>query len=101
MKGTHRTKRKRDLVLSSDVDFDFPGFELLPDEIIELFLLRLPLRAVAAVGACCSRLRRLASCDAVWRSLYQADFPHGRTSSGGLRWRDGYKRALQSVPQSD
>eukprot|EP01116_Phalansterium_solitarium_P025051 TRINITY_DN9398_c0_g1_i2.p1 TRINITY_DN9398_c0_g1~~TRINITY_DN9398_c0_g1_i2.p1 ORF type:complete len:119 (-),score=11.12 TRINITY_DN9398_c0_g1_i2:54-410(-) len=40
---------------------DSGGFELLPDEIVELIMLRLPLPAVVAVGACCSRLRHLAA----------------------------------------
>eukprot|EP01116_Phalansterium_solitarium_P016490 TRINITY_DN383_c0_g1_i9.p1 TRINITY_DN383_c0_g1~~TRINITY_DN383_c0_g1_i9.p1 ORF type:complete len:368 (-),score=0.05 TRINITY_DN383_c0_g1_i9:60-1163(-) len=97
-------KRKRDQVLwsaPSELDVDFAGLELLPDEIVELIMLRLPLPAVVAVGACCSRLRRLASSDTVWRSLYQTDFPRGRTSSGGLRWRDVYNRAFRSLPASD
>eukprot|EP01116_Phalansterium_solitarium_P016479 TRINITY_DN383_c0_g1_i1.p2 TRINITY_DN383_c0_g1~~TRINITY_DN383_c0_g1_i1.p2 ORF type:complete len:157 (-),score=31.03 TRINITY_DN383_c0_g1_i1:666-1136(-) len=97
-------KRKRDQVLwsaPSELDVDFAGLELLPDEIVELIMLRLPLPAVVAVGACCSRLRHLASSDTVWRSLYQTDFPRGRTSSGELGWRDVYKRAVQSVPKGD
>eukprot|EP01116_Phalansterium_solitarium_P019400 TRINITY_DN5394_c0_g1_i1.p1 TRINITY_DN5394_c0_g1~~TRINITY_DN5394_c0_g1_i1.p1 ORF type:complete len:394 (-),score=14.37 TRINITY_DN5394_c0_g1_i1:86-1156(-) len=81
-------------------DGDVFGFELLPDEIVELIMLRLPLPAVVAVGACCSRLRRIASSDTIWRWLYEA-FPRGRTSSGGLPWCDVYKRAVRSMPKSD
>eukprot|EP01116_Phalansterium_solitarium_P019164 TRINITY_DN5271_c1_g1_i1.p4 TRINITY_DN5271_c1_g1~~TRINITY_DN5271_c1_g1_i1.p4 ORF type:complete len:102 (-),score=8.91 TRINITY_DN5271_c1_g1_i1:108-413(-) len=52
-------------------------------------------RDVVAVDAGCSRLRRLAFSDTIWRSLYETDFPRGRTSSGGLRWCDVYGRAMR------
>eukprot|EP01116_Phalansterium_solitarium_P021681 TRINITY_DN6837_c0_g5_i3.p1 TRINITY_DN6837_c0_g5~~TRINITY_DN6837_c0_g5_i3.p1 ORF type:complete len:333 (-),score=29.88 TRINITY_DN6837_c0_g5_i3:195-1193(-) len=72
--------------------------ELLPDELLERVLRFLPTRDVVAVGACCSRLHAVAFSDAIWRRLYAKDFPHGRTSSGGLRWRDVYARAIRSLP---
>eukprot|EP01116_Phalansterium_solitarium_P006729 TRINITY_DN19086_c0_g1_i1.p1 TRINITY_DN19086_c0_g1~~TRINITY_DN19086_c0_g1_i1.p1 ORF type:complete len:368 (+),score=143.55 TRINITY_DN19086_c0_g1_i1:101-1204(+) len=74
--------------------------ELLPDDVIELVLLRLPSTVLAAVSACCTRLRRLASSDAVWRSLYAHDFPRGRTSFDRC-CRDVYVRAMRSLPNSD
>eukprot|EP01116_Phalansterium_solitarium_P022140 TRINITY_DN719_c0_g1_i1.p1 TRINITY_DN719_c0_g1~~TRINITY_DN719_c0_g1_i1.p1 ORF type:complete len:343 (+),score=7.61 TRINITY_DN719_c0_g1_i1:85-1113(+) len=91
-------KRKLDLL---DIQSEVPvsGLDLLPDEIVELIILRLPPPDVASVGACSSRLQRLASSDAVWRPLYETEFPHGRRSSGGLRWYDVYRRAILSVPK--
>eukprot|EP01116_Phalansterium_solitarium_P003453 TRINITY_DN1427_c1_g1_i1.p3 TRINITY_DN1427_c1_g1~~TRINITY_DN1427_c1_g1_i1.p3 ORF type:complete len:106 (+),score=13.30 TRINITY_DN1427_c1_g1_i1:98-415(+) len=66
----------------------------LPDELLELIALRLPAAAVVALGACCARLRDIASADAIWRSLYGTAFPRGRTSLDGLAcWRDVYRRA--------
>eukprot|EP01116_Phalansterium_solitarium_P003097 TRINITY_DN1365_c1_g2_i1.p1 TRINITY_DN1365_c1_g2~~TRINITY_DN1365_c1_g2_i1.p1 ORF type:complete len:399 (+),score=79.97 TRINITY_DN1365_c1_g2_i1:40-1197(+) len=53
----------------AEAGVDLAGLELLPDEIIELILLRLPLSDVGAVGACSSHLRRVASSDAVWRPV--------------------------------
>eukprot|EP01116_Phalansterium_solitarium_P015615 TRINITY_DN34681_c0_g1_i1.p1 TRINITY_DN34681_c0_g1~~TRINITY_DN34681_c0_g1_i1.p1 ORF type:complete len:104 (+),score=18.07 TRINITY_DN34681_c0_g1_i1:121-432(+) len=85
----------------TEFEGEFAGFELLPDEMVELIMLRLPLPAVVAFGACCSRLRRLALSDSVWRSLYETNFPRGRTSSGGLRWFDVYQRAVRPVPKTD
>eukprot|EP01116_Phalansterium_solitarium_P023058 TRINITY_DN787_c1_g3_i3.p1 TRINITY_DN787_c1_g3~~TRINITY_DN787_c1_g3_i3.p1 ORF type:complete len:522 (-),score=13.87 TRINITY_DN787_c1_g3_i3:156-1721(-) len=76
--------------------------DMLPDELIELIVLPLPVAAVVALGACCVRLRCLTSSDAVWRRLYETDFPRGRTSLGGLAcWRDVYRRAVRSVPSSN
>eukprot|EP01116_Phalansterium_solitarium_P023057 TRINITY_DN787_c1_g2_i6.p1 TRINITY_DN787_c1_g2~~TRINITY_DN787_c1_g2_i6.p1 ORF type:complete len:408 (-),score=99.51 TRINITY_DN787_c1_g2_i6:171-1394(-) len=73
----------------------------LPGELLELIVLCLPVAAVVALGACCVRLRCLTSSDAVWRRLYEAAFPRGRTSLGGLAcWRDVYRRAVLSVPSS-
>eukprot|EP01116_Phalansterium_solitarium_P019260 TRINITY_DN5320_c1_g1_i1.p2 TRINITY_DN5320_c1_g1~~TRINITY_DN5320_c1_g1_i1.p2 ORF type:complete len:278 (-),score=49.34 TRINITY_DN5320_c1_g1_i1:653-1486(-) len=78
---------------------DFYGLELLPDEIVELIAMRLPLPALAAFSVGCRRLRRVAWSDVVWRSLYWTDFPRSRTWPRGLQWCDVYKRALQSVPE--
>eukprot|EP01116_Phalansterium_solitarium_P024766 TRINITY_DN9161_c0_g2_i1.p2 TRINITY_DN9161_c0_g2~~TRINITY_DN9161_c0_g2_i1.p2 ORF type:complete len:100 (-),score=13.57 TRINITY_DN9161_c0_g2_i1:135-434(-) len=61
----------------------------LPDELLELIVLCLPVAAVVAFGACCVRLRRITSSDMVWR-------PRGRTSLGGLTsWHDVYRRAAR------
>eukprot|EP01116_Phalansterium_solitarium_P021678 TRINITY_DN6837_c0_g2_i2.p2 TRINITY_DN6837_c0_g2~~TRINITY_DN6837_c0_g2_i2.p2 ORF type:complete len:156 (-),score=22.84 TRINITY_DN6837_c0_g2_i2:556-1023(-) len=69
--------------------------ELLPDELLEHVLLLLPDRDVVAIGACCSRLRCVAFSDGIWRRRYEQQFPHSRTSSGGLSWRDVYARAMR------
>eukprot|EP01116_Phalansterium_solitarium_P001963 TRINITY_DN1181_c0_g1_i1.p1 TRINITY_DN1181_c0_g1~~TRINITY_DN1181_c0_g1_i1.p1 ORF type:complete len:356 (+),score=25.78 TRINITY_DN1181_c0_g1_i1:144-1211(+) len=73
----------------------------LPDELLELIALRLPAAALVALCACCIRLRGVASADAIWRPLYEADFPRGRTSLEGLPcWRDVYLRAARSLPSA-
>eukprot|EP01116_Phalansterium_solitarium_P021958 TRINITY_DN705_c0_g1_i1.p1 TRINITY_DN705_c0_g1~~TRINITY_DN705_c0_g1_i1.p1 ORF type:complete len:187 (+),score=24.71 TRINITY_DN705_c0_g1_i1:155-715(+) len=90
-------KRRRGEVETFNGNAD--TFELLPDEIVELILLRLAARDIVAVGACCQRLQRLASSDAFWRRVYHNQFPRGRSSSGGLEWRHVYARAMRSLPK--
>eukprot|EP01116_Phalansterium_solitarium_P020171 TRINITY_DN5877_c0_g1_i1.p1 TRINITY_DN5877_c0_g1~~TRINITY_DN5877_c0_g1_i1.p1 ORF type:complete len:208 (-),score=10.31 TRINITY_DN5877_c0_g1_i1:23-646(-) len=65
----------------------------LPDELLELISLRLPMAAVVALGACCVRLRGITSSDAIWRPRYENDFPRLPTSPSRLGWRDAYQRS--------
>eukprot|EP01116_Phalansterium_solitarium_P005533 TRINITY_DN17287_c0_g1_i1.p1 TRINITY_DN17287_c0_g1~~TRINITY_DN17287_c0_g1_i1.p1 ORF type:complete len:160 (+),score=11.24 TRINITY_DN17287_c0_g1_i1:224-703(+) len=69
-------------------------FDVMPDELLELIIRRLPLASVVALSQCCSRLRYLVVIlDSMWRQLYLAEFPRGRRELHGASWHAMFIRA--------
>eukprot|EP01116_Phalansterium_solitarium_P006015 TRINITY_DN18322_c0_g1_i1.p1 TRINITY_DN18322_c0_g1~~TRINITY_DN18322_c0_g1_i1.p1 ORF type:complete len:228 (+),score=32.52 TRINITY_DN18322_c0_g1_i1:151-834(+) len=76
--------------------------EVVPAELLENVVLRLPLATVAAVGRTCRALHAISSSDGFWHHKYLIDFPCGRAvPDAGASWRSTYVRVHQSVPRGD
>eukprot|EP01116_Phalansterium_solitarium_P017038 TRINITY_DN4102_c0_g1_i1.p2 TRINITY_DN4102_c0_g1~~TRINITY_DN4102_c0_g1_i1.p2 ORF type:complete len:142 (+),score=35.92 TRINITY_DN4102_c0_g1_i1:259-684(+) len=69
----NRQKRPRDIIEVPCVSMEHALAEL-PDELLEMIVLRLPVAAVVALGSCCARLHRIAaSAWALFEALGDAD----------------------------
>lgn len=62
----------------------------LPDDLIYIILLQLPLRDILNLAECCKRLNTLVKEQSLWSQLYRRDFPDKNASEQGS-WYDTYK----------